>query len=135
MDNTTAEYTFVTSFFTPESPAYPSSLDIGNPLFSPAAPLFSPGGGGFLVQEPRAGFETSIQTPIRADSIIRANNAASTEDLANLNTIWKQIVDPVLEYTQVCCTFSFRCAPHRHRTRLLYVPCLTQSLRSCRSSL
>jgi hypothetical protein len=98
MDNATAEYTFVTTFFTVD-PISPQEID--NALFSPA--LLSPGGGERRMSV--AGSEAGARRN-RAASVVSAGGmqslaAAVKEEQASSDAIWKQIMDPVLEYTQV----------------------------------
>ncbi|KAJ7781086.1 vacuolar sorting protein [Mycena metata] len=96
MDNTTSEYAFVTAFFTvdPMSP-----LEADNALLSPG--LLSP--GGMERRMSVAGSERGGRD--RSASIVSAGNvqslaAAVKEEQASADSIWKQIFDPVLEYTQ-----------------------------------
>ncbi|KAJ6628776.1 hypothetical protein B0H10DRAFT_1777258 [Mycena sp. CBHHK59/15] len=98
MDNATAEYTFVTSFFTVESLLAPP--EIKNALFSPG--LLSPDGRDR--QMSNAGSERGDRRN-RAGSVVSASGMASMaavvkEEKASSDAIWKQIMDPVLEYTQ-----------------------------------
>ncbi|KAF8195726.1 Sac2 family-domain-containing protein [Mycena galopus ATCC 62051] len=83
MDNATAEYSFITTFFTVDPVVPPED----NALFSPG--LLSPGGGERRMSV--AGSEHG-GGPRRARS--------GSEEQASSDAIWKQIMDPVLEYTQ-----------------------------------
>ncbi|KAF5359016.1 hypothetical protein D9758_004735 [Tetrapyrgos nigripes] len=93
MDNATAEYTFVKTFFSPE----PSmrSKDSVNSIFSSDA-LLSPtdhqsiSGSDFGGSRSRAG---SISIP-------SVPKGPSKEEQAGTDTIWKQIFEPILEYVQ-----------------------------------
>jgi len=101
MDNTTAEYAFVTTFFTPDRSALRGSKEANNSIFSPVFPLANR--GSILERQSQLGSEFGGQALVspRGDSIVNANITAAKEDQSNLDTIWKQIMDPVLEYTQV----------------------------------
>ncbi|KAJ7904667.1 vacuolar sorting protein [Mycena olivaceomarginata] len=77
MDNATAEYTFVTTFFTVD-PIVPQETD--NALFSPG--LLSPAGGE------------------RRMSVAGSEHGGPAGAHRQHHAIWKQIMDPVLEYTQ-----------------------------------
>lgn len=101
MDNATAEYTFVKMFFSPVG-ALPVE-DSDNSLLSPTF-LLSPDRGGFLEQRSISGSDYGGQRNRSAS--ITANtdfsvDAARKEAQATLDTIWKQIVDPVLGYCEV----------------------------------
>jgi hypothetical protein len=95
MDNATAEHTFVTTFFMPGTSSQ-EIKDSGSSLLSPVA-MSAPRG----VSERRStGSESEGQT-LRGNIIADANIAVAKENQSNLGTIWRQIFDPVLEYTQV----------------------------------
>lgn len=101
MDNATAEYNFVTTFF-PLDPLLPSQ-ESDNSLFSP--PLLSP----VAATERRLSNTPSDYggRRNRASSIVSTGgfaslSAAVKEEQASSDAIWKQIVEPVLEYTDVC---------------------------------
>ncbi|KAG2152387.1 Sac2 family-domain-containing protein [Suillus cothurnatus] len=89
MDNATAEYAFIAAFFRSESFSPPLAMETNSALFSPTATLLSPD-IGFDDRRSNAGSE--IARPGLMDKIERAP----------LDAIWKQILDPVLEY---CKTF------------------------------
>ncbi|KAF7301810.1 Vacuolar sorting protein [Mycena indigotica] len=109
MDNATAEYAFVGAFFASETlrdAAQDLDVDLDNALLSPS--LLSP--------DPRverrmsiAGSDRGARHRQRAASVISAGASgtqlqalatAVKEDQASTDAIWKQIMDPVLEYTQ-----------------------------------
>ncbi|KAJ6539496.1 Sac2 family-domain-containing protein [Mycena capillaripes] len=97
MDNATAEYTFVTTFFTVD-PMSPQEVE--NALFSPG--LLSPDGRERRMSV--AGSDAGGRRN-RAGSVVSASGmqslaAAVKEEQASSDAIWKQIMDPVLEYTQ-----------------------------------
>ncbi|KAH7914389.1 vacuolar sorting protein [Hygrophoropsis aurantiaca] len=107
MDNATAEYTFVTTFF-PIEPLQPlPAKETFSSMFPPSA-MLSPDQGGFDERRSNVGSEIGAQTarlfggtagPLSA--AIRSNGMEKSEKTA-LDAIWKQIMDPVLEY---CKTF------------------------------
>lgn len=106
MDNATAEYTFVTSFFSIEPVApLPSSKSTSGSLFSPTA-MLSPTKGVFDDRRSVSGSEIGGQMPRpRADSMASISGtikspATLKAERAPLDTIWKQIIDPILEYCQ-----------------------------------
>ena len=108
MDNATAEYAFVTGFFANEPRPPLSSKDSSNSIMSP--PILSPTREGF--DEPRSnpgsdfGSE-SVSPRRRVISITGVMNVATQdqqslkEEQASLNALWKQVMDPVLDYCQV----------------------------------
>ncbi|KAL1701623.1 Sac2 family-domain-containing protein [Schizophyllum commune] len=97
MDNATAEYTFISSFFINEPLQTVASSDSSS-LFSPT--LLSPTqehasfGGSELGEKRRTASVSSFNmtTPSFA--------TAMKEDQAAADSIWKQVMDPVLEYCQ-----------------------------------
>ncbi|KAJ7498765.1 vacuolar sorting protein [Mycena latifolia] len=97
MDNATAEYSFVTTFFTIDPLVAPEEADSA---LSPG--LLSPDGRERRMSV--AGSEHGARRN-RAASIVSASGmqslaAAVKEEQASSDAIWKQIMDPVLEYTQ-----------------------------------
>ncbi|KAL1747657.1 Sac2 family-domain-containing protein [Schizophyllum fasciatum] len=96
MDNATAEYTFISSFFINE-PLQPTATDSSN-LFSPT--LLSPTheeasfGGSELGEKRRTASVSSFN--LTAPSFA----TALKEDQAAADSIWKQVMDSVLEYVQ-----------------------------------
>ncbi|KAJ7507967.1 vacuolar sorting protein [Mycena galericulata] len=98
MDNATSEYTFVTAFFTVDP--LMTSQEAENALFSPG--LLSPDGRERRMSV--AGSEHGGRRN-RAGSVVSPGGlqslaAAVKEEQASSDAIWKQIMDPVLEYTQ-----------------------------------
>ena len=120
MDNMTAEYAFVTTFFPPEANPIPvrkealMSPSIAHESISSTAPDDE---AGVPTGTLSATTSTSVATPLTVDTnsnpapvypIARGatpqlNPPAqlSKEDQAALNAVWKQITDPAVEYTQV----------------------------------
>lgn len=109
MDNTTSEYSFVTSFFALESaPISPISQESSSLMFSPTS-MLSPTRGGFDDRLSVSGSDFGLQTPRpRADSLANSTNltprlqSMAKTERSMLDAIWKQIMDPILEYCQVC---------------------------------
>ncbi|KIK67980.1 hypothetical protein GYMLUDRAFT_155416 [Collybiopsis luxurians FD-317 M1] len=95
MDNATAEYTFVKTFFTVEATL--PSLDSQKSLLSPTS-LLSP-----VDRQSHAGSDYGGRSRAVSTSIEGALDSAATavrEEQANVDAIWKQVFDPVLEYVQ-----------------------------------
>ena len=107
MDNGTAEYTFVTTFFVPE-PDLPlaDTTQVSSHLFSPttlSAPLPAddavsiPATDMFpLTPRPRG-----LTDSIFGNENLRPATRPSKEDQNALSAIWKQIMDPALEHAKV----------------------------------
>ncbi|RDX55491.1 Vps52-domain-containing protein [Lentinus brumalis] len=107
MDNATAEYAFITAFFANEPRPPLLSKDSNNSIMSP--PILSPTKEAF--DEPRSnpgsdfGSE-SVSPRRRVTSITGVMNAATQdqqshkEEQASLHAIWKQVMDPILDYCQ-----------------------------------
>jgi hypothetical protein len=120
MDNATAEHTFITTFFSPDASPVPvrketpMSPPIAHGNLSPTAPDDETGMPAGTLS---ATTSTSLATPLTLDtnsnpaplySLARGATPQpnlpaqlSKEDQAALNTAWKQITDPAVEYTQV----------------------------------
>ncbi|KDQ29316.1 hypothetical protein PLEOSDRAFT_1076091 [Pleurotus ostreatus PC15] len=88
MDNATAEYTFITSFFANEP--LPTPADSETPLLSPTA-LLSPDGSISFDNRSIAASEHELR---------RTALANSKAEQAGFDALWKQVFDPVSEYTQ-----------------------------------
>lgn len=105
MDNATAEYSFISIFFTPEPSAALTSRDSSNFLLSPTA-LLSPDRGSQAERQSIGGSDSGGKMQRnRADSIVSIGNRLSIEEKeeqASSDVTWKQILDPVLDYCQVC---------------------------------
>jgi hypothetical protein len=103
MDNATAEYTFVTTFFTPDTLATisPDHQEYHN-LPSPA--LLSPTIADVADPLPKHGSDLERYqngTDLTKDPESAVQRATAKAEQANSDAIWKQILDPVLEYCQV----------------------------------
>ncbi|KAI0750654.1 vacuolar sorting protein [Daedaleopsis nitida] len=105
MDNATAEYAFVTAFFSTEPrppPNKDSSSIMSPPILSPTRGEFdefrsNPGsdiGSDGVSPRPRIVSITSVMGTAGLDQ------QAANEEQAALNALWKQIMDPVLDYCQ-----------------------------------
>lgn len=108
MDNATAEYSFVSNFFSQTSPLF--TEDNLSATLSPTV-LLSPAQDSF--NDARSNADSDVLTPrnnrvvssssigsLRFSSSTAAFNTAKQEQ-AILDNIWKQIFDPVLEYCHV----------------------------------
>src|ERR1700679_2760476 len=107
MDNGTAEYAFVTTFFVPEPDLPPADTpQVSSHLFSPTA-LSVPLPADDAVSIPATDMVPMTPRPrALTDSIFgnespRPTTRPSKDDQAALNAIWKQIMDPALEHTKV----------------------------------
>jgi hypothetical protein len=108
MDNGTAEYTFVTTFFAPEPDLPPADTPqfVSSHLFSPtalSAPLPADDGVSTPATDvdpvtPRARRPTDS---VFSNESLRSAARLSKEDQTALNAIWKQIMDPALEHAKV----------------------------------
>lgn len=134
MDNATAEYAFISAFFappptpTPVSGAQSPTSTGGGALFSPSEPILLPQDQSIEdIRRPSIGGETvgspppirrtlslarSISNDLHNSAIVPRN--LSKEELANLAALWKQVMEPTLNYCQVCmyvyvCAFSEGC--------------------------
>ncbi|KAG2154933.1 vacuolar sorting protein [Suillus bovinus] len=108
MDNATAEYAFVAAFFSSQSFAPPPAMETNSALYSPTATLLSPD-FGFDDRRSNAGSEIGMQIsrPFSGNGHKPRDMTArpglmDKAERAPLDAIWKQILDPVLEY---CKTF------------------------------
>ncbi|KAJ2986509.1 hypothetical protein NUW54_g9742 [Trametes sanguinea] len=110
MDNATAEYSFITTFFANEPRPALHSKDSSGSVMSPT--LLSPTQGEFdeIRSNPGSDFGGESVAPRRRltsiTSVMSAGAGApeqpnAKEELAALNALWKQVMDPVLEYCQV----------------------------------
>ena len=109
MDNATAEFQYVTTFFATEPPPSSSnqiSRESSSGVFSPTS-LLSPTQGDFDEIRSNPGSDFGTSSPRRR--LLSMQSAGGTppqvpspkEEQAALATIWKQILDPVLEYCKV----------------------------------
>ncbi|KAI0796778.1 Vps52-domain-containing protein [Abortiporus biennis] len=108
MDNSTAEYTFVSTFFATDPLPTSPSKDPSNTL-SPSS-LLSPTQGDYDEVRSNPGSDYTPGSPTTPRRRVNSMNFAMSmgqslspkEEQNHLNNIWKQIMDPVLEY---CKTF------------------------------
>jgi hypothetical protein len=93
MDNATAEYIFVTTFFqtSPER-----RIKVRNDSI-PSLPAQD----SAFERRSQNGSENDGGQPTIADTISSANIAAAKSDQSTLDAVWQQIMDPVLDYCQV----------------------------------
>lgn len=115
MDNATSEYAFITSFFAVEPAPAPSTSkeqSTSGSMFSPTS-MLSPSRGvyedrsisgsdaGYSPQTPRArvdSFATSVNLTPRPQN---HSQSVPKTDRSVLDSIWKQVMDPILEYCQI----------------------------------
>ena len=106
MDNATAEYAFITIFFCSEPFAPSLAKEHDSALFSPPATLLSPD-RGFDDIGSNTGSETGTHSsrPFCNNKKEPHNGTAcmNKADRAPLDAIWKQVLDPILEYCKVQC--------------------------------
>ena len=107
MDNGTAEYAFVTTFFVPEPDLPPADTpQVSSHLFSPTA-LSVPLPADDAVSTPATDMDPMTPQPrgltdsIFGNQSLRPATRLSKDDQTALNAIWKQIMDPALEHTKV----------------------------------
>ena len=91
MDNATAEYTFLRAFFIPGA-SLPVD-DFNNPVLSPVSP------DRRLLAEQQSPTGSDCGQPVRSG--LPADTTHS-EAQATTEAIWKQIMEPVLGYCEVC---------------------------------
>ncbi|KAF7967329.1 hypothetical protein HWV62_34707 [Athelia sp. TMB] len=126
MDNATSEYTFITTFFAVEpalapapsrEPSSSSSMFTPNSMLSPSKGGFddrrstSGSDAGFSPQTPRPrvdSFATSVNLTPRPQSY--SQNVFQT-DRSVLDSLWKQVMDPILEYCQTFVKSTLEPAP------------------------
>lgn len=127
MDNATAEYTFVSSFFAVEPlfPPSPHTAELNNSALSPA----SPDRGTFTDTRSNYGSEYAgkRQSLTPGLSGFVTPMVSTKEEQADMDAIWKQVMDPVLEYCQVSPRTSIlrrelKSSP-RHLSVLFWSPC------------
>lgn len=105
MDNATAEYVFITSFFANEPRPSPQGRD-GLDSAATSPPILSPTYGEFDDMRSEVGSENvSLRArPVSIHGVIQAaanHEQTAKEEQATLNILWKQVMDPVLDYCQV----------------------------------
>ena len=103
MDNATAEYAFVTTFFGSTASNTSTGSQEHNAISSPTS-LLSPDNGDSVDQSKTGsdfgGYpENEVDIPKEVEKGLQ--RAVTTASQANSDAIWKQILDPVLEYCQV----------------------------------
>lgn len=107
MDNGTAEYAFVTTFFAPEPDLPPADTpQVSSHLFSPTA-LSVPLPADDAASTPATDIDPLTPRPqgttgsIFGNGSLRPTPRLSKDDQTALNSIWKQIMDPALEHAKV----------------------------------
>jgi hypothetical protein len=126
MDNATAEYAFITTFFHSEPIALPLAKEHDSTLFSPPATLLSPD-RGYDDRRSNAGSEVGshVSRPFRSNGQEPRNVTARPSlmekaERAPLDAIWKQVLDPVLEYCKVRHSFPLRLSVKTNKTDFPY---------------
>jgi len=106
MDNGTAEYAFVTTFFVPEPDLAPAdSPQAISHLFSPSA-LSAPLPADDAVSTPATDMDPMTPRPrgltdsIFGNESLRSATRLSKDEQTALNAIWKQIMDPAMEHAK-----------------------------------
>lgn len=116
MDNATAEYTYVTTFFATEplpSPQHHITRESssGSGMLSPTS-LLSPTQADFDDIRSNAGSDFGASSPRRRLVSLQSTNGSPPQgpsprkEQVALASLWKQILDPVLEYCKVCLSES-----------------------------
>ena len=102
MDNATAEYTFISTFF-----ATQTSLPLAEPnSYAPASTaILSPDGGTSTELQSSSASESDAHQPLSSTTPglggFVSFVAKSKEETAVIDGLWKQIMDPVMDYCQV----------------------------------
>ncbi|CCL99428.1 uncharacterized protein FIBRA_01446 [Fibroporia radiculosa] len=105
MDNATAEYSFITTFFATEPrPPHLHSKQPSDSFHSPTS-LLSPLNGDFDDTYSNPGSDSNFSPRQRVTSIgsvlgLSNSETSFKEEQTTLNAIWKQIMDPTLDYCQ-----------------------------------
>ncbi|KAI1795121.1 vacuolar sorting protein [Ganoderma leucocontextum] len=119
MDNATSEYVFITSFFANEPRPPPQGRDaLGSAAMSP--PILSPTYGEF--DDLRSGPGSDVGSegvspwtrPVSITGVIQAavnHEQSAKEEQAALNALWKQVMDPILDYCQTFINSAIEPAP------------------------
>jgi hypothetical protein len=96
LDNSTAEYAFLASFFRqePSPPRRPSSR-VSGIIFEDPEEHSDNGGDSVPISR-----TASVSIP-EGEAIKRKLNNAAKEERTFIDGLWKQIMDPALEYCQV----------------------------------
>ncbi|THH27285.1 hypothetical protein EUX98_g6907 [Antrodiella citrinella] len=105
MDNATAEYTYVTAFYSNEPQPLPvsqSQRDHASGMGSPTG-LLSPTMGDFDDIRSNPGSDFGPSSPRRRNISMQSASATPSQlptpkEEVNVPVIWKQVLDPVLEY-------------------------------------
>ena len=108
MDNATAEYAFITSFFAneprpPQSKEQPGSAAMSPPILSPTRGEFDDLRSGPGSEVGSEGVSPRMRTVSITGVIQAATNQeqSAKEEQTALNALWKQVMDPVLDYCTV----------------------------------
>jgi len=101
MDNATAEHMFVSTFFAAEPfiPPTPHTAELNNSALSPASPDRGTFADSRSNYESEHGSKRQSITPGLGGFVTPM--VSTKEEQADMDAIWKQVMDPVLEYCQV----------------------------------
>lgn len=114
MDNATSEYAFISSFFSNDI-ALPQQ-NSSSPAATGGTGIVSPdGAGSFFGMRSPSGSDFGQQQPLNVQQPLRSAMSSTTpglggfvsfvakskEEQAVIDTIWKQVIDPVMDYCQV----------------------------------
>ncbi|KAF8607741.1 hypothetical protein BDV93DRAFT_603525 [Ceratobasidium sp. AG-I] len=96
LDNATAEHAFLSGFFRqePSLSRVPSSRNVSGIIFEDADERSDTGGDSVPISR------TASVSIVADDNTRRAKNAKAKEERAFVDGLWKQIMDPALEYCQ-----------------------------------
>lgn len=101
MDNSTAEYSFVSTFFASQKSLPPPD----SPHLPAAGSILSPDGGTFTELQSPSDSEFDGPRPMSSTTPglggFVSFVAKSKEEQATIDGIWKQVMDPVMEYCTV----------------------------------
>ena len=113
LDNATAEYSFISTFFSAEStPLIALPSDPSGPMPSPAYTITDnrrPSVTSELHDVAEAEESTNVgygavgREGLTNNDVFSVQQTTTKEGLAVTATIWKQIMEPALNYCQVCC--------------------------------
>ncbi|CAE6369486.1 unnamed protein product [Rhizoctonia solani] len=108
LDNATAEYAFLSSFFRqePNPPRKPSTRRVSGIIFEDPEEQSESGGDSIPISR-----TASFSIPGDSDAARRKANSAAKEERAYIDGLWKQIMEPALEYCQVFIKAALEPAP------------------------
>jgi hypothetical protein len=100
LDNATAEYSFISTFFIPQKTLPPLEA----PASAPPSAVLSADGGTFTELRSPSGSDYGALRPLSSTTPglggFVSFVAKSKEEQATIDVMWKQVMDPVMEYCQ-----------------------------------